>query len=476
MADAGQHHRDQVTAFALAAERARFEAGRALRKHDEVEPGNRLVARTLEARLEERLADVARAEADLAAARARHPVPLTGEELTWLRRAGADIRAVFDAPATTNSQRKQLIRAVISEITLTIDRQAFTCHALISWQGTATTAVTIALPRRGSGATPASPGTVALVRRLAGQYDDTTIARILGRQHRRTATGLAFTRKRVSGLRRCYGISRGPDPAANVSGTGHDDLMASVPRAAQLLGVDKTTIYRWLRDGFITGQQLTPGAPWQIRVDQALRDRIRPDVPDGWLPLDQAAKVLGVSRQTVLHKVQAGQLTAVHVTRGRRKGLRIQVEHEHPGLFDTPHQKKGAVLTMTGRAGDHRKEATVGECRERGGGLVLAQPGPRGLRVRVWRGTGECAFETRQVGAERVRGLLARQLRRGARAGLREHVRLHGEVRVRRVPYAAVPLKDAAAVRAPHARRNLGQLGRLQADHRIELGGERPVR
>ena len=67
--------------------------------------------------------------------------------------------------------------------------------------------------------------------------------------------------------------------------------MASVPQAAQLLGVDKTTIYRWLRDGFITGEQLTSGAPWRIRVDQALRDRIRPDVPDGWLPLDQAAKV-----------------------------------------------------------------------------------------------------------------------------------------------------------------------------------------
>jgi excisionase family DNA binding protein len=337
MADAGQRHRDQLAAFELALERARFEAGRAMRKHDEVEPGNRLVARTLEARLEQRLADVASAEAGLAAARTRHPVRLTGEEVAWLHRAGADIRAVFDAPATTNSQRKQLLRAVISEITLTIDRQARTCHALISWQGTATTPVTIALPRRGSGATPTSPGTVALVRRLAGQYDDTTIARILGRQHRRTATGLAWTRKRVSGLRRCYGIPRCPDPAANVTGTGHDDLMASVPRAAQLLGVDKTTIYRWLRDGFITGQQLTPGGPWRIRVDQPLRDRIRPDAPDGWLPLDQAAKILGVSRQTVLHKVQAGQLNAVHLTRGRREGLRIQVEHEHPGLFDTPH-------------------------------------------------------------------------------------------------------------------------------------------
>ena len=90
---------------------------------------------------------------------------LTGEELAWLTRAGADIRAVFDAPATTNSQRKQLIRAVISEITLTIDRQAGTCHALITWQGAATSAVTFPLPKRGSGAITGGGDIVSLVRR-----------------------------------------------------------------------------------------------------------------------------------------------------------------------------------------------------------------------------------------------------------------------------------------------------------------------
>ena len=58
MADAEQRHREQLAAFEKALERARFEADRAMRKHDEVEPGNRLVARTLEARLEERLAAV----------------------------------------------------------------------------------------------------------------------------------------------------------------------------------------------------------------------------------------------------------------------------------------------------------------------------------------------------------------------------------------------------------------------------------
>jgi hypothetical protein len=42
MADAGQRHREQAAAFETALERARFEAGRAMRKHDEAEPGNRL--------------------------------------------------------------------------------------------------------------------------------------------------------------------------------------------------------------------------------------------------------------------------------------------------------------------------------------------------------------------------------------------------------------------------------------------------
>jgi len=336
MADAEQRHRDQVAAFETALERARFEAGRAMRKHDEVEPGNRLVARTLEARLEDRLAAVQRAEADLAAARTRHPVRLTEDELAWLQRAGADVRAVFDAPATSNGQRKQLIRAVISEIMLTVNRQMRTCDVLIAWQGTATTAASIPLPKIGTGAITTSEDTLALVRRLAEQYNDTTIAQILGRQHRRTATGLAWTRDRVSSLRRSNGIPHCPVPNENVSASGQDAVMASVPQAAQLLGVDKTTIYRWLRDGFITGEQPTPGAPWRLRIDQALRDRIQPDVPDGWLPLDQAAKVLGIARQTVLHKVQRRQINAVYVTTGRRKGLRIQAESDQPGLFATP--------------------------------------------------------------------------------------------------------------------------------------------
>lgn len=107
-------------------------------------------------------------------------------------------------------------------------------------------------------------------------------------------------------------------------------------QAERLLGVSKVTIYRWLKDGFIVGEQLTPGGPWHLRIDDQLRARVVPEVPQGWLGLDAAAQTLGVARQTVLHRVQRGELQAVHVNRGRRKGLRIQVERDQAGLFDQP--------------------------------------------------------------------------------------------------------------------------------------------
>lgn len=48
--------------------------------------------------------------------------------------------------------------------------------------------------------------TIALIRRLAEHYDDRTIAAILAKQKRRTATGLTWTRPWVATLRAHYNI------------------------------------------------------------------------------------------------------------------------------------------------------------------------------------------------------------------------------------------------------------------------------
>jgi predicted DNA-binding transcriptional regulator AlpA len=220
-------------------------------------------------------------------------------------------------------------------LTINADDRIADLH--IIWQGGASTQLSMAMTKRGGHTRTTSEDTLALVRRLAAHYDDKTIALILSKQRRRTATGLGWTKTRVKSLRVSHGIpAYEPAKTETVGADQQDDCVVTVPQAAELLGISKHTIYRWLREGFITGEQLTPAAPWHIRIDQALRDRIRPEAPDGWLPLDQAAHTLGIARQTVLHKVQRGQLQAIYVNRGRRQGLRIQVKSDQTGLFDTP--------------------------------------------------------------------------------------------------------------------------------------------
>jgi len=336
LGEAEQSHANSLRVFTLTVERDRFEADRARRQYDAVEPENRLVARTLERALEAKLALQRQAERDLLAQQARRPVKLSDDELGWISRAGADVRAVFEAPTTSFRERKQLLRAVLAELVVTVDTQARTAALKLLWQGGASTALTMVMTKAGGHFQTTDEDTVDLITRLAVDYDDTTIAMILARQKRRTGTGLSFTKTRVKSLRISRGIPAFEPAPETVVADRDDAVVVTVAEAQQLLGVGKVTIYRWLTDGFLTGEQLTAGAPWRVRIDQAVRDRLAPAVPEGWVGLADAAKALGVARQTVLHKVQRGELQAVHVNQGRRKGLRINVSSEQIGLFDQP--------------------------------------------------------------------------------------------------------------------------------------------
>jgi DNA invertase Pin-like site-specific DNA recombinase len=335
LAHAEAEHEQGLHAFEVALERAQYEAERAQRQFDAVEPENRLVARSLEAEWEARLAEVARAEAALADQRARKPTSLTNEEAAWFERAGADLRAVFDADSTTMPERKQLLRTVLSEVTVTIDSDTKDATLQIRFEGGACVQRTVPPPRRGWHIPATDEDTVELVRRLACHYNDTRIAQILSRQDRKTATGLRFTRERVNALRQSRGIPAAPARSAREGDNGA--VIMSLTEAQRELGVADRTLYRWLRDGFIAGFQLTPGGPWHIRVDDELRAKIVPELPPGWVGLKQAVVMLGVARQTVLDRVKRGELQAIHVSRGRRSGLAIEIPNaqQHSGRLFT---------------------------------------------------------------------------------------------------------------------------------------------
>ena len=322
-----QAHEDRLAGQRLALERAQYEADRAQRQYDACEPENRLVARTVEARFETALGELERERRKLAELESRRPEPLTPAERQALARIARDLPRLWAADTTTNRDRKELLRTLIGEIVVTVTEEPRQAEVEICWEGGARTQLTVPLVHRGVESTRTPEDTVDLIRRLAAHSNDRQIAAILNKQGRRTGTGLPFTDPRVKFLRQKHGIRAAPPPDP-------DSDLHTIEQAAAELGVNHTTIYRWLRAGLLPGEQTTPHAPWRIRLTDETRARFVPDVPDGYLPLAEAAQRLGVARQTVLHKVQRGELHAVQVVSGRRKGLRIKVSGNGAGLFD----------------------------------------------------------------------------------------------------------------------------------------------
>jgi DNA invertase Pin-like site-specific DNA recombinase len=322
----------------LEVERARYQAIKAERRYLAVDPDNRLVARGLERDWEAKLAALAAAEAELASRERRRPRTLTAAERAAIGALGGDVARVWSAPTTTDRDRKELLRTLLEEVIVNVDRDAAQAHLTMRWRGGAISRLDVALPRSHPPKIRTSEDTIALVRRLAAHYPDAQIAGILNRQGRRSARGQRFTASIVQSLRHHWGIACSQSPAEPPQGE-----LVTITKAAELLGVVPSTVHRWLADGFIAGEQPTPGAPWRIRVTDQLRDRFVERAPEGWLPMLEATKALGVSRQTVLQRVKRGELRAVHVRTGRRKGLRIEVPKADGGLLDALASTKGAV-------------------------------------------------------------------------------------------------------------------------------------
>ena len=329
---ASQLEADHDTALAQyrrEVERARYDASRAERRYRAVDPDNRLVARGLETDWEKALSALAAAEAELERRMRRRPAALTPAERTTVLALADDLDAVWTAETTTDKDRKQLLRTLLEDVTLTVHRDEVEPHAtvLMRWKGGATSHLVVPI-RRPQPKIRTDEDTVDLVRRLAVHYPDAQIAGILNRQGRRTARGLSYTASRVQGTRHYWGI-----PCHTKSDKPQEGELVTVAQAAAHLGLAPSTLHRWLGDGFIAGEQDTPGAPWRIRLTDELRNLFVDDAPDGWLAMLEATLAYGVSRQTLLQRVKRGELKALHVRTGRRKGLRIEPPTPQNSLF-----------------------------------------------------------------------------------------------------------------------------------------------
>ena len=235
-------------------EQARYHAARAERRYRAVDPDNRLVARGLENEWETALRELADAEAELARRQTARPRALTPQEKQAILALGDDLGQVWDAPATTDKDRKQLLRTLLEEVNITLHRGGTDPHAslVLRWKGGAISELTVPLRRR-QPKIRTDEDTVGLIRRLAVHYPDAQIAGILNRQGRRTARGMSYTASRVQSLRHHWKI-----PCHQPNHDPREGELLNVTQAARQLTIAPSTLLRWLNDGFVAGEQVTP--------------------------------------------------------------------------------------------------------------------------------------------------------------------------------------------------------------------------
>jgi len=321
-------------AWGLQIEKAGYEAQRAERQYMAVEPENRTIARELERRWNARLDELDATRLKAAAARRQYR-PLTDQELAGAQTLGANLDSVWRASTTTIRDRKRMLQTLINEVQLRTDEKVH--RVRIVWKGDATTDCEVVRRRRGSGVTTPQD-IIELVQKLAQEFDDAQIARVLHRQGRRTARGLAFTQARVASIRHKHGIPIRPTPKpidARIGPFNADEV-------ARELGIHTSTVHQWLRTGMLTGQQLAPKAPWRILLTDDVRRRLTVgDAPSGWVSLGEAARRLGISKSLTAYRANQGQLEAVRSKVGKRTCWKINVPEPTSGrqnsLFDQNH-------------------------------------------------------------------------------------------------------------------------------------------
>lgn len=247
--------RDKQEALRLAVERARYEAERAKRQYNAVEPENRLVASELETRWNAALMHLSELEA-----RQQTPgvpaLPLTQAQKQTLLEMGADLPRLWAHPSTSIELKKQVLRTVIHEIIINAVEEPAACHLQIHWAGGVHTELRVARNTSGMNRFRIDDKVSELIAELAKVCDDEAIAAVLNRLGYRTGQGNSWRVSRVVSFRHTHGI------AAFTKREGWLTLQAAV----QALQISERTVKKLIKRGILAAKQVVRFAPWVIEA------------------------------------------------------------------------------------------------------------------------------------------------------------------------------------------------------------------
>lgn len=265
----------------LRLERSRYEADLAQRRFFAVDPEHRLVARTLERDWNEKLAQTEQLANEYASLPKWIDHLVSPEERQRILALAQDLPAIWQAPTTGHAERKQLLRFLIKDVTLT--RQDKTVQVNIRWQTEAVTSREVARRPKSCDARRTPSAVVERVRMLAQDHTDQQIADLLIQEGLIPGLGGTFSASKIYWIRYAYRVANDCPLAPGRCSTGQrGDGRYSALMAAQLLNVNVSTIADWCKSGVLDNIQETLHGPRWIKLTPETITALRKPVQQRW--------------------------------------------------------------------------------------------------------------------------------------------------------------------------------------------------
>jgi DNA invertase Pin-like site-specific DNA recombinase len=222
-------------------EQARYEAELARRRYLKVDPDNRLVADALEADWNERLRrlDILQQEHEQQREADQHL--LADDARERIMTLAKDFPRVWKDPRTASIERKRMVALLLEDVTL-IKGEEIAIH--VRFRGGKTHSFTLPRPLPMSRIRKTPDEVVQTLDRLLDTCTDREAAARLNELGHRNWRGQTFTEKKVSLVRRTYGL-RSRHQRLRVRG------LLTAQELAEKLNVSTTTIHTWGRQGIL---------------------------------------------------------------------------------------------------------------------------------------------------------------------------------------------------------------------------------
>lgn len=252
-------HDEQRKLLELELQSAEYEAQRAYRQYDQVEPENRLVCAQLEVKWNTVLQRCEQIRERLRQEPAKI-APLSEEQKRSLVDLTQDFPALWNADTTTAEMRKQVFRSVIEEVICDVDEEKSLVLFELHWVGGIHSQLEVKKNRTGEHRYSTDASTVDLIRQLSKQLPDKSIAPLLNRLNIKTGKGNTWTRDRVRSFRGDHHI-----PPYN--GAAQSDML-TLEAAAEHLGICAQSVRSLINRKIIAATQVMPYAPWIISCSE----------------------------------------------------------------------------------------------------------------------------------------------------------------------------------------------------------------